>query len=57
MKKEVEEKKRGGDREEDAGPGDKSNWMSTAQLWTGDSGRGDDASEVGFGDLLPRVLI
>lgn len=48
MKKEVEEKKRGGDREddkEDAGAGDKSNWMSTAQLWTGDSGRGDDASQ------------
>ncbi|KAM0849587.1 hypothetical protein ACQ4PT_053623 [Festuca glaucescens] len=48
MKKEVEEKKRGGDREkdkEDASAGDKSNWMSTAQLWTGDSGRCDDASE------------
>uniref|UniRef100_A0A8R7R9L4 HHO5-like N-terminal domain-containing protein n=1 Tax=Triticum urartu TaxID=4572 RepID=A0A8R7R9L4_TRIUA len=48
MKKEVEEKKRGGDRgedKEDAGAGDKSNWMSTAQLWTGDSVRGDDASE------------
>ena len=57
MKKEAEEKKRDGDREEDAGAGDKSNWMSTAQLWTGDSGRGDDASEVGFGDVLPRVLI
>ncbi|XP_051205834.1 transcription factor NIGTH1 [Lolium perenne] len=48
MKKEVEEKRRGGDQEkgkEDAGAGDKSNWMSTAQLWTGDSGRCDDASE------------
>ncbi|VAH46474.1 transcription factor NIGTH1-like [Triticum dicoccoides] len=48
MKKEVEEKKRGGDRgedKEDAGAGDKSNWMSTAQLWTGDSVPGDDASE------------
>jgi hypothetical protein len=60
IKKEVEEKKRGGDREEekeDAGAGDKSNWMSTAQLWTGDSGRGDDASEVGSCDLLTRVLV
>uniref|UniRef100_A0ACD5UN70 Uncharacterized protein n=1 Tax=Avena sativa TaxID=4498 RepID=A0ACD5UN70_AVESA len=48
MKNELEEKKRGGEREmdkEDAGAGDKSNWMSTAQLWTGDSGRGDGASE------------
>jgi hypothetical protein len=60
MKKEVEEKRRGGDQEkgkEDAGAGDKSNWMSTAQLWTGDSGRCDDASEVGSCYLLTRVLV
>uniref|UniRef100_A0A0E0LGF7 HTH myb-type domain-containing protein n=1 Tax=Oryza punctata TaxID=4537 RepID=A0A0E0LGF7_ORYPU len=43
MKEEVEKKEeKGGDRkedEEDADAGDKSNWMSTAQLWTGNSGR------------------
>lgn len=60
MKEEVEEKKRDGDRgedKEDAGPGDKSNWMSTAQLWTGDSVRGDDASVVGSGDSVARVRL
>ncbi|KAG2639572.1 hypothetical protein PVAP13_2KG002700 [Panicum virgatum] len=31
--------------EEDGAAGDKSKWMSTAQLWTGDSGREDAASE------------
>ena len=34
--------------EEDGAAGDKSKWMSTAQLWTGDSGREDAASEVRF---------
>lgn len=29
--------------EEDGAAGDKSKWMSTAQLWTGDSGREDDS--------------
>lgn len=32
--------------EEDGAAGDKSKWMSTAQLWTGDSGRQDAESEV-----------
>ncbi|PUZ68263.1 hypothetical protein GQ55_2G011800 [Panicum hallii var. hallii] len=31
--------------EEDGAAGDKSKWMSTAQLWTGDSGREDAESE------------
>ncbi|CAL5091931.1 unnamed protein product [Urochloa decumbens] len=31
--------------EEDSAAGDKSKWMSTAQLWTGDSGREDAESE------------
>lgn len=31
--------------EEDGAAGDKSKWMSTAQLWTGDSGRQDAESE------------
>ncbi|CAN6180985.1 unnamed protein product [Urochloa humidicola] len=31
--------------EEDGAAGDKSKWMSTAQLWTGDSGRKDAESE------------
>jgi len=34
------------DEEEDGAAGDKSKWMSTAQLWTGDSGREDAESEV-----------
>lgn len=39
--------------EEDGAAGDKSKWMSTAQLWTGDSGRDDDSeSEVRSGCLL-----
>ena len=35
--------------EEDGAAGDKSKWMSTAQLWTGDSGREDAESEVQSG--------
>ncbi|KAF2921227.1 hypothetical protein DAI22_07g014600 [Oryza sativa Japonica Group] len=44
MKEEVE--KKGGDRKEDEedAAGDKSNWMSTAQLWTGNSGGPDAAA-------------
>ncbi|KAL5198539.1 hypothetical protein ABZP36_002051 [Zizania latifolia] len=37
MKEEVEKKK--GDHKEEEDAGDKSNWMRTAQLWTGNSGR------------------
>ncbi|KAL6880294.1 hypothetical protein ACP4OV_011859 [Aristida adscensionis] len=45
--REEAEKKKGDRREDDEGAaGDKSKWMSTAQLWTGDSGgREDDATE------------
>ncbi|XP_039812147.1 transcription factor HHO5-like [Panicum virgatum] len=35
--------------EEDGAAGDKSKWMSTVQLWTGDSGREDAESEVQSG--------
>ncbi|WVZ61595.1 hypothetical protein U9M48_011447 [Paspalum notatum var. saurae] len=41
-KKEEEEKTAA---EEDGAAGDKSKWMSTAQLWTGDSGREDAGPE------------
>lgn len=34
------------EEEEDGATADKSKWMSTAQLWTGDSGREDGESEV-----------
>lgn len=34
------------EEDEDGAAGDKSKWMSTAQLWTGDSGREDAESEV-----------
>lgn len=34
------------EEEEDGAAGDKSKWMSTAQLWTGDSGREDAEPEV-----------
>jgi hypothetical protein len=34
------------EEEEDGATADKSKWMSTAQLWTGDSGREDAESEV-----------
>lgn len=48
MKEEAE--KKNGDRkeEEEAAASDKSKWMSTAQLWTGDSARDDMEPEVGF---------
>lgn len=42
----VEAEKKSDHKEEDEGAtGDKSKWMSTAQLWTGDSGRDDAESE------------
>jgi hypothetical protein len=34
------------EEEADGATADKSKWMSTAQLWTGDSGREDAESEV-----------
>ncbi|KAK3126216.1 hypothetical protein QOZ80_7AG0553290 [Eleusine coracana subsp. coracana] len=43
MKEEAEKKKNDRKEEEDGAAGDKSKWMSTAQLWTGGSGR--DAAE------------
>ncbi|XP_062190409.1 transcription factor NIGTH1-like [Phragmites australis] len=46
MKEEAEKKKSDRKEEDEEGAaGDKSKWMSTAQLWTGDSGRDDAESE------------
>jgi hypothetical protein len=44
--KEEAERKKNGRQEEDGAGGDKSEWMSTAQLWTGGSGRGAAEPEV-----------
>ncbi|KAG2631316.1 hypothetical protein PVAP13_2NG008600 [Panicum virgatum] len=41
--------------EEDGAAGDKSKWMSTAQLWTGDSGREDAESEQDKGRSSPEA--
>ncbi|GJN10477.1 hypothetical protein PR202_ga28572 [Eleusine coracana subsp. coracana] len=46
MKEEAEKKKNDRKEEEDGAAGDKSKWMSTAQLWTGGSGRDAAESEV-----------
>lgn len=39
------------EEEEDGAAGDKSKWMSTAQLWTGDSGLEDAEPEVGHDSI------
>uniref|UniRef100_A0A0A9H211 HTH myb-type domain-containing protein n=1 Tax=Arundo donax TaxID=35708 RepID=A0A0A9H211_ARUDO len=45
MKEEAEKKKSDRKEEDEGATGDKSKWMSTAQLWTGDSGRDGAESE------------
>lgn len=52
IKEEAEKEKkddRDEEEEEDGATGDKSKWMSTAQLWTSGSGRDAAEPEVRFG--------